>query len=230
MSDLIGVGLYGRREASRLTGAKSESIRRWLAGYDRAGTHYEPLWNPLISTEDELVLDFRDLMELRAVVSLTARKSPKGASIGIRTMRKAIKLAEERLGASRPLSTLRFKTDGARIFFEDLESAEGEPAIEDLFTGQKQMRSVIEQTLQDIDFDDGLPQLWWPLGRRGGVVVDPERSFGQPIEVETSIPTETLAIAAEVEGGIAEAARLYEVPNRAVQRAVRFEHKLAQAA
>lgn len=230
MKGLIGLGLYDHREASRLTGAKSNTIRRWLAGYERAGTHYEPLWEPLLSTEEELVLDFRDLMELRAVLSLTTRKSPKGARIGVRTMRKAITLAQERFGATRPLSTLRFKTDGARIFFEDLEAAEGEPPIEDLFSGQKQMRAIIEQTLHDIDFEGDLPHLWWPLGRRGGVVVDPARSFGQPIEVETSIPTSTLAMAAEVEGGIVEAARLYEVPHRAVKRALIFESKFAQAA
>ena len=230
MSDLIGVGLYDRREASRLTGTKSEAIRRWLAGYERAGVRYEPLWEPLLSTGEELVLDFRDLMELRAVTTLTSRKSPKGARIGIRTMRKAIQLAAARFGASRPLSTLRFKTDGARIFFEDLEAAEGEPPIEDLFTGQKQMRSVIEQTLHDIDFDGDLPHIWWPLGRRGGIIVDPARSFGQPIEAETSIQTSTLAMAAEVEGGIIEAARLYEVPQRAVKRAVTFENRFLQAA
>lgn len=92
------------------------------------------------------------------------------------------------------------------------------------------MRAVIEQTLHDVDFTGDLPSLWWPLGRRAGVVVDPTRSFGQPIEAETAIPTHTLALAADVESGVEEAARLYEIPPRAVRRAVRFEHAFAQAA
>ena len=224
MGDLIGVGLYDRREASRLTGVKSATIKRWLAGYDRAGVHYDPLWPAHTVAEDELVLDFRDLMELRAVLSFTSRK------IGLQTIRKAIRLAEQRVGSSRPLSTLRFKTDGARIFFEDLEVAEGEPPLEELFTSQRQLRTIIEQTLYDIDFEDDCPRRWWPSGRHAGIVVDPARSFGQPIEAETSIPVHTLALAAEVEGGVDEAARLYEIPSRSVRRAVRFEHEFAAAA
>lgn len=224
MTDLVGVGLYDRREAGRLTGAKPATIGRWLSGYDRGGRHYEPLWEPRVAADDELVLDFRDLMELRAVISFVNSK------ISVRTMRKAILVAAERVGTDRPLSTLRFKTDGARIFFEDLEVDEGETPLEDLFSGQRQMREVIERTLQDVDFSDDIPCLWWPLGRRAGVVIDPTRSFGQPIETETAIPTHTLAIAAEVEGGIEEAARLYEVSTRAVRRAVHFQNEFAQAA
>lgn len=224
MTDLVGIGLYDRREAGRLTGAKPATIGRWLSGYDRGGRHYEPLWEPRVAADDELVLDFRDLMELRAVISFVKRK------ISVRTMRKAILIAAERVGTDRPLSTLRFKTDGARIFFEDLEVDEGETPLEDLFSGQRQIREVIEQTLHDVDFTGDIPSLWWPLGRRAGVVIDPTRSFGQPIETETSIPTHTLALAVEVEGGVEEAARLYEVPIRAVRRAVRFEQEFAQAA
>ena len=229
MGDLIGVGLYDRGEASRLTGVTSATIGRWTAGYTRAGMDYDPLWPVHTATEEALILDFRDLMELRAVAALR-RPRPGRRRLGLQTLRKAIRIVEQRFGFSRPLSTLRFKTDGARLFFEHVEAADGEPALEDLFSGQRQLRGIIEQTLHDIDFADELPRLWWPMGRQAGIVVDPARAFGQPIEQETSIPTRTLALAFEVEGGVEAAARLYEVPARAVRRAVRFEHDYRAAA
>lgn len=224
MSDLVGVGLFDRSEAARLTGVEPSTVKRWVAGYDRAGVRYEPLWPILRATEHELTLDFRDLMELRVVASFRRK------GMGVRTIRKALGVAEQRTGFRRPFSTLRFKTDGARLFFEHVGAVEGERTLEDLFSGQLQLRKVIEQTLEDVDFDDDLPRLWWPMGRQAGIVIDPARSFGQPIDDETGIPVETLALAAEVEGGTEAAAHLFEVPVRSVRRAVRFEQAFRAAA
>jgi uncharacterized protein (DUF433 family) len=74
------------------------------------------------------------------------------------------------------------------------------------------------------------PALWRPLGAKAGVVLDPRRSFGAPVEEGTSIPTATLAQAVKAAGSPHRVAELYEVPLRAVNRAVRFEDWLAQAA
>ncbi len=224
MQQLVGIGLYDSREAARLAGTRPATIRRWLEGYDRAGQSYPPLWEPALSGEQELVLDFRDLMEIRAVVMFRQRK------VGLQTMRKAIRRAAQIVGHDRPLSSLAFKTDGARIFFEEVDPESGEPRIEDLFTGQREMRTIIERTLHNIDYEQDVPGRWWPMGRRARVMVDPRRSFGQPIEAETFIPTRTLALAAEAEGNAAKAAQVFEIPIAAVNRAVRFERDFAAAA
>lgn len=233
-ANLVGIGLYDRQEASRLSAVKPDAVTRWLVGYRRKGVDYEPLWRPRSSADGELLLDFRDLMELRQVKAFAApsidrRNGPQRRGVGLQTMRRWIALAQERIGDPHPLSTLRFKSDGVRIFFEVLEAAEGEPALEDLFSGQRQMIEIIERTLHDIDFENDYPRRWWPMRRAGGIVVDPSRCFGQPIDDETSIPTATLALAATTEGGVAAAARLYAVPENSVRRAIRFEHFVADA-
>lgn len=224
MQRLVGIGLYDVREAARLASTKPQSIRRWLSGYSAQGTFHEPLWHPPVDIDGDLTLDFRDLMEVRAVTTF------RRCGIGLQTLRRAILKASIIVNHDRPLSTRQFKTDGARIFFEEVDPVTGEKRIEDIFTGQRQMREVIQQTLMGIDFVDDVPDRWWPRGRRGGVVLDPRRSFGQPIEFDTSIPTKTLARAAEVEGSAQAAAGLYEVPIRAVRRAIKFERELAAAA
>ena len=60
------------------------------------------------------------------------------------------------------------------------------------------------------------------------VRIDPARAFGRPVVVEDSksIPTETLATSAKVDG-IPEAADWFGVTERAVSQAVAFEHRIA---
>jgi uncharacterized protein (DUF433 family) len=221
---LIGIGLYTAPEAAALTRAKRQSITRWLRGYERRGIAHEPLWTPEPDTRsDVLTLSFKDLLQLRTVTAF--QKS----GLSTRFLRRAILRAEEVLGRERPFATARFRTDGVSILLQVDRDGE-EPELENIFTGQREMTRIIERSLRDVEFADMQPLLWRPLGRSGGVVLDPRRSFGAPIEEQTSIPTSALAEAAEAEGSVAAAARLYEIDRRAVDRAMRFETWLAQAA
>lgn len=223
-SRLIGIGLYTPREAARLAGTKPQSVTRWLRGYDRRGVHHEPLWTPEPETRsDVLTLSFQDLLQLRTVTAFQKR------GLSTRFIRKAIVRAQERLGQERPFATARFRTDGVSILLQVDRDGE-DPELENIFTGQKEMANIIERSLRDVEFEDMLPLLWRPRGRAGGVLLDPRRAFGAPIEEDTYIPTATLAEAVEAEGSAAAAARLYEIDRRAVDRAVRFETWLAQAA
>jgi uncharacterized protein (DUF433 family) len=59
-------------------------------------------------------------------------------------------------------------------------------------------------------------------------VLDPERSFGKPIDAETSVPTDALAAATVAEGSFEAAAQVWGVPVRAVRRAVAFQDEMAR--
>jgi len=99
-----------------------------------------------------------------------------------------------------------------------------------LFRRQYEFKQVIEPLLKTIEFDErGAPFQWWPSGRRANILVDPARSFGQPIDAVTSVPTAVLAAAGRLEG-IERAARAYAVPQSSVKRAMDFEETLEQRA
>jgi len=66
------------------------------------------------------------------------------------------------------------------------------------------------------------------LGEDTPVVIDPARAFGQPIVSHAGIPTATLADAVAAEGSVAKVARLYQVEQRSVRAALRFEQRLAE--
>lgn len=85
--------------------------------------------------------------------------------------------------------------------------------------------------LKELEFADGdRATQWWPPQGRRRVVLDPLRSFGQPIIKKYSVPTAVLARAYSVEQSYETVARWFEVPSPTVRVAVDFEQQLAAAA
>ncbi|MGF1624921.1 MAG: hypothetical protein ACFCVH_08555 [Alphaproteobacteria bacterium] len=209
---LVGVGLYTARDAERFTGARQTAVRRWLRGYRARGRDHSALWSSQIDLgDDSLYLGFRDLTEIRVVAALVRER------LSLRMVRRAIEIARDRFGMDRPLSTDRFRTDGKSIFL--VLSKENEEMI-DVFRDQYAMQRIIEPSFKKLDFDDAGEPVRWHVAP--GIVLDPHRSFGQPIEAETGVPADILADAVAAEGSVKAAARVYSVPERAVRRALAF--------
>jgi hypothetical protein len=225
MNDLIGVGLYTPTEAGRLLHISAHKIARWLRGHEGRGRRYEPLWRPQVSLVDGIFLGFRDLMEVRVADAFIRNGVPP-----VR-VRQAIQLAQDAIAQEHPLSTNRFLTAGREIFLHVIETNDDgteQERLLNLFRRQYEFKGILDPILKAVDFgEDGYPTMWWPAGRRANIVVDPTRSFGAPIDGETSVPTAVLSSAAEAMG-IAVTARAYEVPEAAVRRAVEFEATMEQ--
>lgn len=221
---LVGTGLYTPAEAGRLLHLAPGKLSRWLRGHTMKGTRYERLWAPQVNIGDgHIYLGFRDLMEARVVDAFIRQ------GISAIRIRRAIQVAADMIAESHPLATNRFRTDGREIFLQVIETDEHGHERErllNLFQRQYEFRGIIEPILKTVDFgNEGDPLQWWPHGRRAGIVVDPTRSFGTPIEATTSVPTSILAEAARVLGTTGAAAS-YDVGETAVRRALDFEHAL----
>ena len=218
--NLIGIGLYTPAEAGRLIGVQVPKLTRWLRGHEVEGRKYEPLWRPEVDLgDDKIYLSFRDLLEARVASALMAR------GVSPQKVQLAIDLARQVVG-DRPLSTSWLKTDGRAVFLKIVRETGDEPALLNLLSRQYAFNAVVEQSLRDVEFQGPIPRVWWPLGKRAGVLVDPRRSFGQPIERETSIPVAALSNAAHAEGSEGAAAKAWGVPPLAVRRAVRFQGQI----
>ena len=214
---LVGVGIYSPAEAERLIGVPRGKIARWLRGHDVNGRHYERLWVPQIDLGDgHIYLGFHDLMEVRVADAFISR------GLSAQAVRRAIELAREMVSTPRPLSTHRFRTDGRSVFLQ-MAQEDGPGDLIDLFKRQYAFREIVDPSLSNVEFDpEGLPARWWPNGKASGIVVDPTRSFGQPIDATTAVPAAALAAAAQAEGSVEAAARAWEVPVNTVRRAVNF--------
>jgi uncharacterized protein (DUF433 family) len=230
---LIGIGLYTPSEAATLTGIPGRKIRRWLRGHTIGDTEYPALWESNLTSKldlESLYLSFLDLVQLRVADAFIR------AGLSAQKVRRAIEYGSEIVRSDYPFANARFRTDGKTVILHVMldEPEAGENVAEkerliDLFKhGQYLMQKVIEPSLKGLEFDDeDVAARWWPIGRSKGIVIDPHRQFGAPIDDATGVPTSVLAEAAQAEGSIAQAAKMFMVPQSSVSRAVAFEQQKA---
>jgi uncharacterized protein (DUF433 family) len=223
----FGVGVYSFADAARLIGTESRELRRWMKGYTtkRHGEkhEYEPLWHSQLSETEIDGIGFRDLIELRFVRLFVS------AGVPLILIRQTIAELRERLGKEYPFTSTAFKTDGRRIFM-DMLNENGDRALVDIVKRQDVMPKVIGPSLRDgveLNIDEEATR-WYPLPKSKEVVLDPQRSFGQPILSDYGIPTIAIVEAVKAEGGnVKRVARIYEIPTAAVRRAMAFEDRAA---
>lgn len=230
----LGTGLYAVTEAARLSGVSAARIRRWIKGYDwargkdtnRHRHRSPPVWRPDVAPIDGAqALSFRDLVEVRFVDAFLR------AGVSWKRLRAVAEEASKRFETTHPFSTRRFVTDGRTIY--DQVRREAGDTLEDLQTHQFAFRRVISPTLQGgLEFSEtGTALRWWPEPGRGDrlIVVDPQRSFGQPVIDAANVPTAVIVAAVKVDGE-KKTADWFGLPLKAVRAAVRFEASLKKAA
>ena len=222
---LIGIGLYRSGEAARLVGLAPQRLRRWIKGEKRSDRGAESVHPALgFRVADEGFLDFRDLMELRVIAALVNE----GMSPGyVRAIYASIAALME---DERPFSTERFsqsfKTDGHAIYHRMVDRA-GKVRLEEMLTGQGQFERMIAPSLRNVEFDQGLARRWRPKEGRNDVVIDPDRSFGQPVSDRSGVPTVTLFEAYRRTASLKRTAAEFEIDEREVRSAILFEERLA---
>jgi uncharacterized protein (DUF433 family) len=224
---LIGTGIYTIPEAARLTQIEPGRIRRWLRGYHyrsagqlRESRAVVPPELPVL--DGALALSFLDLQEVRFVDAFLKR------GVSWKTLRITSERARELLQQSHPFSSGRFVTDGRNILLETATSGR-DSAFLNMVRNQLEFRRIVQQFLARLDFAEDQAVRWWPMGKRKPIVIDPLRSFGQPIVSNEGVPTAVLARAVRVERSIDVVARWFEVSKRSVQHAAEFESSLAAA-
>ena len=106
----------------------------------------------------------------------------------------------------------------------------------DVVHGQHAMSLLVKPYLEQIDFGgDNVATRWWPMGRLGGVVIDPLFAFGAPIVEEIGIRTRTLANSYQAElptygeKAVEHVAWTYEISPRHVETALAFQQWLTPA-
>lgn len=188
----LGAGIYTASQAGRLTNVASARVTRWMRGYEYAGRDGRRREVPPIlqwdatAPDGTLQLTFRDLIEIRFVDAFLK------FGVSWKELRLAAGHAAQLLQTTHPFSTVKFKTDGRRIFTR-LQDAAGDAHLVQLRDNQLVFASVVEPALIGVEFDRESAVRWRPLGERKRVVIDPARSFGQPIGEKSGIRAEVLA-------------------------------------
>jgi len=215
-AEIFGLGIYTPREAARLVGGTAQEVLRWTRGSGPS----KPLWTAYYQyMEDTTELSFVDLIEVRVVKAL------RRAGVSTQSIRFAIGLAETRFGVERPLATQNFRVSGRQILMDALENDGELVSLSKANPGQKVFTEIVKQSLSDLEYEDDFVARWRP-SVANFVVIDPKRSFGEPILDEFGISTRTL-YKEFVDGYDARhLSKIYEIPMKYVNDAVRYEKGL----
>ncbi|QBF30940.1 hypothetical protein CFI11_06875 [Thalassococcus sp. S3] len=167
------------------------------------------------------------------MVELRIVKALRRANISLQAIRFAISHAKKLFGVDHPLASLQFKTDGAEILIDAVEEDGELMSLSRRRPGQKVFAKIIDQSLNDLEFENGQAVLWRPY-RWKAIVIDPKRLFGAPILEDYGVSTSTLYEEFQVFQDIGYLSKIYEIPKKSIQAAIFYERTLdevmAQAA
>lgn len=206
-------GAFTTTQVAVLLGVEPSRVASWLTGNPPL------IISDLPSVAGRIALSFDGLVEARAINYLLAE------GVSRRRLAMAMKAMRQRWHDPHPLARERkLTTDGASVLELDGEK------IVDLLTDAYLHPEVLRPALAGrVVFKSGRAAWLEPYPDELPLVrIDPARAFGRPVVVEqsTTVPTETLAASAEVDG-VAETADWFSVSEVAVTQAVAFEQRIA---
>ena len=226
---ILDAPTYSISEASRLVGITRWRINRWLKGYEYTyyvGEETREGHQESVVTRNDLprktYASFLDLIDLLFVKRFLEH------GFSLQFIRMALEEARERLGTPH-FARDTFFLSGKHIILQMGTKSKFMVAL--LTGGQGAMPEIIKQLGDKIDFEEvtgfGFASRWYPLGRDGMIVVDPQVSFGRPTILGRSIATENIYDLYLGESKqIDFVSHWFEIPARETQAAVNYEASL----
>ncbi len=213
---------YTVAEASRYVDVPAATLRSWFSGRTYPRVDGIGSFEPVLSPADVHTgrLSFRNVVEAHVLRALRTKHG-----IRLKTVRQALKTAEERLGIQDLLYRNKALVVGDHSLFLEYY---GELLHLDL-SEQIAMRRVMEAFLSRVDWDEGdIPIRLYPFLRgaenlRRSIVIDPQVSFGRPMLAESGISTSALVQRINAGERIDAVARDYDITPQEVETAIVFE-------
>jgi len=210
---------YSIAETSRLTGIKKWSVSRWLRGYKYYGGELDPVISRSIPPESTFA-SFLDLIDLLFINKFIE------SGFSLQHIRKALEEARVHLGTQHFARSKFFTSSNEMI----LELPEGN-MVALLKDGQRAMGEVVKNVHDKVDFEEitefGFVKRWFPKGRDGFIVIDPQISYGRPTIEGSGIATENVFDLFLGENKTIDPVRhWFDLPDYKIQAAVNFETSL----
>jgi uncharacterized protein (DUF433 family) len=226
-------GSYSLLDAARIARAKPRSLKRWATGYDYSYSKqkfHSPglLQSAVPDVDGEKFLTFQQLVEMMFIRFFHEH----GVSLPV--IRAVAKTMATRYKTSHPFAIQNLQTDGTTIFadglhIDDTEGLSQSRITEDLRQGQIVIRDFAQPYFRQIDYEAMEAARYWPRGQEAGIVIDPQRSFGSPIDDATGVPTQVLYEMYRAGEATEIIAEWYQVEKKFVIAAVEFEISLRRA-
>lgn len=216
--------LYTYAEAARFLGVPTSTFSTWAKGYVRrpAGRRAvvgESIVSSISVKPGFAAVPFVGLAE--AMVLAGFRR----AGVSLQHIRAAVATLENEIDIEHALASRRLFTDGAVILF-DYAGSRGDAelaGLTEVVSRQRVFAPVVAEYLRRIEYGgDGWPvRLVSPATQRPVIVVDPARSFGQPIFIHGAARIEDVLDRWRAGDALTEVAEDFGVPLEDVEDVLR---------
>lgn len=216
-ASLLDRAMYTYSDVDRHLGLHSGTSRRWLNGYTRGGTEYEPVlregpvpadsvtWGEFVETR--LLSEFRD------------------QGVSLQRLRPAVLQLRKEFGRY-PLAHAHpfLDVEGRELVRHIQDEVDLPPELRFVVVrnGQGVMSSPVKRFVDAVDFAEGGNAIRIrPAGPNSLVVVDPERQGGRP--VVRSVPTDVILEQFNAGESISAISDLWELTVDEIESALRYE-------
>lgn len=220
--------LYTVAEAARFLGVPPTTFSNWARGYtatfpDRNPVIGQPIVTAIAADRYYPAVPFVGLTEAMIVAAF------RSAGVSLQHIRKAVSVLEREIGIEHALASKRLFTDGASILYDYAERDDEGELLTHVVTQQRVFAEVVRDYLRRITYgQDGWPvRLVSPITSRDIVVVDPKRSFGQPIFIRGGIRVEDVLDRIRADERLQEVAEDMGVPLEDVEAVLSAELRRA---
>lgn len=173
-------------------------------------------------------LSFLNLVEAHVLAAIRREHR-----IPLQKVRRALDYVEHQLGLPRPLTSVRFETDGVDLLVRELEKL-----VNVSQDGQFEIEPVVRAFMRRIKRDPaGVPIKLYPFTRKAvsndepqPVEIDPRIAFGRPVLAGRGVPTAVLADRFKAGDSLADLAQDYDTSPQIIEEAIRCELSRREAA
>lgn len=216
--------LYSFAEAARFLGVPTSTFSTWAKGYVRRPPGRRTVaGKPIVTSSVEkpgfAAVPFVGLAEAMVVAAF------RRGGVSLQHIRAAVATLEAEIGIEHALASRRLFTDGAVILFDYADTrGDAELAgLTEVVSRQRVFAPVVAEYLRRIEYgSDGWPvRLVSPATLRPVIVVDPARSFGQPIFIHGAARIEDVLDRWRAGDALTEVAEDFGVPLEDVEDVLR---------
>jgi uncharacterized protein (DUF433 family) len=211
------MGIYGVGQAAELLGLRSQRVRAWLDGYERAGVSYPP-----VVREERTGVEIVTWGEF---IELGYLREYRHAGVSLQALRPVISELRERYNTPYPLATQRPYVADKELVMQ-LQDEHG--VNQDIWMVVRSHQQLLlskntKAFLRKVEFNPaGVSAQWKPAGKQSPVTIDPEVSFGLP--AVQGVSTERIFEAWSSEGeDTAWVAESYDIDEQLVRAALSYE-------
>lgn len=212
--------LYTVSEAARFLGVAPSTFGTWAHGYRRSFPGRKdvvagPVVTALGSGRNGASIPFVGLAEGMVVAAF------RRAGVSMQHLRKAVAILEHEIGFEHALASRRLYADGAQLLFDYAEREDDAElaGLTVVVSQQKVFAEVVKAYLSRIEYgpDDWARLLISPATPNRTILVDPVRSFGQPIFARGAVRVEDVLDRWRAGESIAHVAEDFGVPAEDVE-------------